>query len=85
MTSFEFTVLDYKPLGTRKFAHWVRIKPNKPFKGRSGRKEFITYFSGILGPLGEKWEYLKEHNNFYILKFNEESNLLFFLLKYKRS
>lgn len=85
MTPFEFTVLEYKSLGTRKFAHWVKIKPNKHFLGKNGRKEFINFFSNILGPLGTKWEYLKEHNNFYILKFNEESNLLFFLLKYKRS
>lgn len=85
MITFEFIVLDYKSLGTRKFAHWVRIKPNRNFEGRAGRKQFITYFNSILGPLGEKWEYLREHNNFYILKFNEESNLLFFLLKYKRS
>lgn len=85
MTPFEFTVVNYKPLGTKRFAHWVRIKPNKSFTGRAGRKEFITYFNSILGPLGEKWEYLKEHNDFYILKFNEENNLLFFLLKYKRS
>ena len=85
MTPFEFTVVNYKSLGTRKFAHWVRIRPHRSFTGRQGRKEFITYFNSILGPLGTKWEYLKEHNDFYILKFNEESNLLFFLLKYKRS
>ncbi len=87
MTPEDIRVVGYKKLETKNFSYWVTFldnRKNSETLGRKGRKTFIKYLESLFGKLGERWQYHKDHN-YCIVKFNQESDLLIFLLKFKRS
>lgn len=84
MNSDDFLIINYNSITTKRFGHWVRIRTKKGYEGRRGRKTFINFFEALFGPIGDRWQYQKEDDYFYFLKFDQERDLLIFLLKFKQ-
>ena len=87
MNSDHIKVINYYSTKTKRFAHWVRIhdyRPSGSKSGRRGKKDFINFVSGLFGLLGERWTYQKESDHSILLKFDQERDLLIFLLKFKQ-
>lgn len=83
----DIEILDYFNVQTKGFTYWVRFRDrrnSKDSKGRKGRLTFIRYLESFYGKIGDRWFYQKENDSTFIVKFNQESDLLIFLLKYKR-
>jgi hypothetical protein len=76
-------LVNHRSTGARRFGYWVQIRDRRPVKdaaGVRGRKNILNFFSQSLGPLGGKWQYQKIDTE-YILKLNDERDLLFLLLR----
>ena len=87
MNSDNIKIVNYYSLNTTRFGHWVRINDyryGKDSEGRKGRKNFIKFLETFFGPIGQRWQYQKEDNHRYLIKFDQEKDLLFFLLKIKQ-
>jgi hypothetical protein len=85
MTAEDIQVIGYKKFDTKNFSFWVSFidrRKNIDTLGRKGRKSFITYLESTFGKLGNRWHYQKD-NLKYIIKFDKESDLLIFLMKFK--
>lgn len=80
----EFRIVSYKNVGTRKFGFWVLIRDRGKLEGKAARRSLIKFIEASLGPLGNRWQYEKNQREI-ILKFNDERDLLIFLLKAKDS
>jgi hypothetical protein len=48
------------------------------------RLGLIRFLESSIGPLGERWQYTKYSSDLYEIKFNDEHDLLIFLLKAQR-
>lgn len=87
MTKDDIRVINYKSGVGKRYGHWVEfmdLRPDSKRLGRSGRLNFIRFLESYYGPIGDRWYYQKLHSNSgIILKFNEEQDLLFFLLRFK--
>lgn len=87
MTSSDIKIIDYKKINVKRFQHWVTFIDRRNYtdsKGKKGRINFLKYIESLFGNLGIRWCYQKDHNNMFIIKFNEESDLLIFLLKFRK-
>lgn len=74
-------------VGSRRFSFWVTFKDLRSHQRQSGRrakKELISFWSGILGTLGERWEYSSYSNNLFVIKLNSSQDVTMMLLKYHR-
>ena len=83
MTFDDVKLLKYKSTGARRFGFWVHFRDRRPVSesnGVRGRKKILKFFEESLGPLGEKWNYQKTDGE-YIVKLNDERDLLFLLLR----
>lgn len=78
----EFRIVNYKDVGTKKFSFWVLIKDRGKLEGKAARRSLIRFVESSLGPLGNRWQYEKNQREI-ILKFDDERDLLIFLLKAK--
>lgn len=85
MTLDDIKIISYNQTTAKRFGYWVRIRDYRPVKGRSARQSLIRFLESSLGPLGEKWQYTRYENGMYEIKFNDERDLLIFLLKAKGS
>lgn len=86
MTQDDIKVIKYHRGISRRYGHWILFqdkRPNNETIGSRGRKDLIRYLESVFGPLGVKWNYEKAHDFVYILKLDDEKDLLIFLLKYK--
>jgi hypothetical protein len=86
VTNDDIKINHYSILKAKRFNHWVTIhdlRSSKNGSGKKGRKNFINFFQTILGPLGERWTFQKQDDFLYIIKIDNERDLLFFLLKFK--
>lgn len=86
MTVNDIKVIFYKKLDTKNFSHWVTFRDNRNHrssKGRKGRLDFIRFFESQFGKLGQRWQYQADFHDIYHIKFNDEKDLLIFLIKFK--
>ncbi len=84
MTFDDVKLLRHKSTGARRFGYWVHFRDRRPLSqscGVRGRKMMLSFFEKSLGPLGQKWQYQKNDQE-YILKLNDEKDLLFLLLRF---
>ena len=86
MTTDDIRVIRYHRGISNRFGHWIFFQDKRPARGTigtRGRKNLIRYLESVFGPIGVKWNYEKIDQVIYILKLNDEKDLLIFLLKYK--
>ena len=86
MTQDDIRVIRYHRDISRRFGHWVFFQDKRPTRdtiGVRGRKNLIRYLESVFGPLGLRWNYEKTDQVIYILKLDDEKDLVIFLLKYK--
>ena len=84
MTLNDIKIISYNQTTAKRFGYWVRIKDYRKLEGRAARKGFIKFLESSLGPLGERWQYTRYTNGNYEIKFNDERDLLIFLLRAQR-
>lgn len=85
MTFDDVKLVKHRSTGARRFGYWVQFRDRRPLAescGIRGRKIMLKFFEQSLGPLGGKWQYQK-HNQEYIIKLNDEKDLLFLLLRFE--
>lgn len=80
----DLKILDYANTSCKRFNYWVKIKDYRKIDGQKARKSLIKFFESSIGPLGKTWNYHKLDYGIYLIKFNSEKDLLFFLLKAQR-
>jgi hypothetical protein len=80
----DIKILNYKHTGAKKFGYWVNIRDYRKVNGNFARKTFINFLQQTLGPLGVRWQYQRYSHGEYVIKFNDEKDLLIFLLKANR-
>ena len=85
MTSADMKFLRYMNADTGRFSFWVIFKDlrKNPY-GKKGRKELIEFFTTILGPLGERWQYEKTLSTFCI-KLNNDIDATMMVLRYNKN
>lgn len=83
MTLNDIKIIGYKNLSVKRFGYWVEIKNYNRLEGKRGRKEILNFFESFLGPLGIKWQYMKNDDSTFVLKLNDEKDLLLLLLRAK--
>lgn len=87
MTKDDIRLIKYVSGVGKRYGHWVQLmdlRPDNQRLGKSGRRNFIKFLETLYGPIGDRWHYQKWCGGYYvILKFNEEQDLLFFLLRFK--
>lgn len=86
MITDDIRVIRYHRGISNRFGHWAFFQDKRPTSdtvGTRGRKNLIRYLESVFGPIGVKWNYQKIDHVRYILKLNDEKDLLIFLLKYK--
>ena len=82
MTTDDFKFIRFMNVETSRFSFWIIFQDLRRHSyGIKGRKELINFFTNILGPLGECWQYEKNSLGF-IIKLNENANTTMFALKY---
>jgi hypothetical protein len=81
MTIDDFRFIKFTNVETSRFSFWVVFLDKRPIYGKKSRRDLIDFFTPILGPLGERWEYSKDSRTF-IIKLNEGIDATMFSLKY---
>lgn len=81
----DIKVIKYVRTESKKFNFWVEIKDYSNLSGKRARKNMIKFFEAGLGPLGKKWEYSCYDHGSFVIKFDNEKDLLLFLLKAKNN
>lgn len=84
MTLDDIKIISYNRTSAKRFGYWVRIRDYRSINGKPARKSLIKFLEHSLGPLGNRWHYSRYENGIYEIKFDDERDLLFFLLKAKR-
>lgn len=80
----DIKIVNYRHTGARRFGYWVNIRDYRKVDGVYARKTFVKFLENTLGPLGLKWQYQRYDQGNYVIKFNDEKDLLIFLLKANR-
>jgi hypothetical protein len=82
----DFHLISYCDTGAKNYRYWITVKiDNKHNLTRKGVLKFVQkYFEPIFGLLGQKWQY-ENLNPLLILKVNDNSNFLFFIMKYQNN
>lgn len=83
----DIRVIKYHSNLSKRFGHWIFIldrRPQNQSLGKKGKKSLIKYFESLFGILGVRWQYSKSDYGF-IIKLDEERDLLIFLLKFKKN
>jgi hypothetical protein len=81
MTADDFKFIRFMNVETSRFSFWVVFSDKRSIYGKKSRRDLIDFFTPILGPLGERWEYSKDSHTF-IIKLNEGVDATMFALKY---
>lgn len=84
----DIKIVSYNRFETKRFSYWIKfmdLRRHDQQLGRKGRLNLIKYLESQFGKVGTRWQYQKDHNNTFILRFDKEQDLLIFLLKFKRS
>lgn len=82
MTADEFKFIRYMNANTSRFSFWIIFQDLRKYNlGKKERKNFLNFFTEILGPVGENWHYEKTVHTFCI-KLNREADATMMLLRY---
>jgi hypothetical protein len=84
MNSSDIKVIRHKDTGAKRFGYWIFFKDTRGsqiYSGKRGRKDLINFFENSFGTIGEKWSYQKLDIDKFIIKFDQEKDFIFFLLK----
>lgn len=85
MTADEFKFIRYMNADTGRFSFWIIFQDlRRNHYGKAGRKDLIKFFSEILGPLGDRWQYEKTHTTFCI-KLNNDIDATMMVLRYNKN
>jgi hypothetical protein len=80
-------VIKYHSNLSKRFGHWISILDRRPqyqSLGKKGKKSLISYFESLFGTIGVRWQYSKSDRGF-IIKLDNECDLVIFLLKFKKN
>jgi hypothetical protein len=86
MTKDDIRYVTHKTGLGKRYGYWMEVmdyRPDAERLGYFGRLGFIKYIENLFGPIGIRWQYQKLNHSF-IIKFNSEQDLIFFLLKIKQ-
>jgi hypothetical protein len=83
MTFDDITIFHHKRVDTGRFGYWVFIRVKSSKTGQAARKSLLSFFEQSLGPLSGRWQYQKHNTADYIIKLDDERDLLLLLLKRK--
>lgn len=85
MTADQFKFIRYMNAATGRFSFWVIFQDlrKNPY-GIRGRKELVAFFTEILGPLGDRWQYEKTNQTFCI-KLNNDLDATMMVLRYNKN
>jgi hypothetical protein len=81
----DIKIIAYNHTSARRFGYWVRIRDYRSVTGKKAKKSLVKFLEDSLGPLGQRWQYTRYENGMYEIKFDNEHDLLIFLLKAKGS
>lgn len=86
MTFDDVKLIKHQSTGANRFGYWVHFRDQRPSslsEGVKGKKSIIKFIESSLGPLGGKWQYQRFNGNDYILKLDNEKDLLFLILRFR--
>lgn len=86
MTFDDVRLIKHQVTGARRFGYWVHFRDQRPSSnsnGRRGKLSIINFVESAFGPLGSRWQYQRFDTNNYILKLNNEQDLLMLILRFK--
>jgi hypothetical protein len=86
MTFDDVKLIKHQSTNARQFGYWVHFRDQRPSslsEGVKGKKSIIKFVESSLGPLGSRWQYQRFDVTDYILKLNNEHDLLILILKFR--
>lgn len=86
MTLDDLNLVKYRTLDCQRFSHWVWLQDRSSGSdsGKTKRKKLRKFIESIVGDLTGRWQYQECDNSIYIIKLDQESDLIIFLLKFKK-
>lgn len=87
MTLDDLNLVKYKTLECRRFAHWVWLQDRSSgtTSNKHKRRTLRQFIESFIGELSGRWQYQECDNNLYIVKLDNQKDLLVFLLKFKKN
>lgn len=86
MTFDDVRLIKQQRTGAKHFGFWVHFRdqrPNAESLGIRGKKSMIKFITECLGPMGTRWQYQRFNQFDYIIKMENEADLLFFVLRFR--
>lgn len=86
MTFDDVRLIKYQRTNAQRFGFWVHFRdqrPNHQAIGIAGKKSVVKFITLSLGPLGGKWQYQRFNQVDYIIKMDNEVDLLFLIMRLK--
>jgi hypothetical protein len=82
----DIRIIKYRILECKRFSHWVWLQDRSSGhnSNKTKRKKLRSFIESIIGNLSARWQYQECDNQIYIIKLDSESDLIIFLLKFKR-
>ena len=77
-------LIKYQRTNAQRFGYWVHFRdqrPNQQALGITGKKSIVKFVETSLGPLGGKWQYQRFNQVDYIIKMDNEADLLFLIMR----
>lgn len=84
MTADEFRFIKYVNANTSRFSFWLVFQNTVLTTSSKHRKDIIKFFTPILGPLGDKWQYERNFITF-CLKLDNEVDAMMMVLRYQKN
>jgi hypothetical protein len=87
MTFDDLHLAKYQTLDCKRFKHWVWLQDRSSglISARQKRKNLRKYIESIIGVLTARWQYQECDDHCYIIKLDDERDLVIFLLKFKKN
>jgi hypothetical protein len=86
ITFDDVRLIKHQITGAKHFGYWVHFRdqrPNSEALGIKGKKSMIKFVTECLGPMGGKWQYQRFNQVDYIIKMENEADLLFLVLRFR--
>jgi len=86
MTLDDLNLVKYRTLDCQRFSHWVWLQDRSSGvdSNRLKKKKLRSFIASIIGDLAGRWQYQACDHSIYIIKLDKESDLIIFLLKFKK-
>jgi hypothetical protein len=86
MNQEDIKIIKYLDLGTKRFQYWLTLidcRGGNQTSGKKGKKTLIKYLESLFGPMSGRWHFQRQDEHIYVIKLDQEKDLLIFLLKFK--